>query len=950
MARKKRTGAAATSEESAVANPTPVPQKAEKAAPKHEANAPPSDQAHARDSTQELLAATAVVARQQVDTSNMSASQKKNLKKKIRKQEQRQQEAAVLAAVRPETAKAATGMAGHYAEQETTIRRRLEGLKRAVSQFQSGGRGAAGPNAKKLGQDFDSLLREIDATLERETAALQKPLSKRSTVQQLQQQIRDVEAQVQKQQRELQRQANQGQPGDGPSAGELRGCLEESLRYVVHLREQLILTQQQNELRVFRDRLTALKTEGESLLKALHAGGNSPGERGRGAGSPSNGTSGASGAKEAQWRRRLGDLARGPSADRQKREQKPEENATLPPLVVQHVNLGPDAMGLLFPGGQNPVLVRKLERSCGLIVDRHSGGAGRAGVVSVVGLQAPAVERCVAMLASLDEGMQPEKREKHRVVVEGRTIGSVIGAGGANLRRVEEENDVVVWAEGNEMIVMGATPAKIADGVRQLKEVVASPAASASGAGSPGGATSLTFPAPIARALAGPSFRAVLREVESELHCAIRAPKGGAEGVILVQNASPENAAAVAKRLKDEASKLVVKTISADGEKVLKLLKGNAPGFIASSREKDHVTYLRGENELTVVGPSAVIDEAVTAAEEGLLLLDRVTGQVTIPRNLSRVVTRAKRGHIEKATGVLFRPPRNPATGDLVLSFMGTKEQVEAAREMLNTVLKEEGFSEAMPVGKEMTAALLADRGQGVRDLEEQFGVTVSIERREHRLVVRGNEAAVQACLAALRERQDREFADEKDDSVVERVAVPKEQVAAIIGRHGARVRKIQTQSGVESIRMDGSEGVAVIRGSAEAVAKAVKLIEEALKEGTGAAQSGSDNEDQRTEDVEGGARGNRRGQRGGPVKRAPQKPLNVDASDETAFPSLDAAALNEGRSRPGAGRWKRGGRSAKPGTEEEAVNGVATQNGTHKREEEVPTGDAPNAGEVCCN
>ncbi|PFH34761.1 FUSE-binding protein 2 / KH-type splicing regulatory protein [Besnoitia besnoiti] len=907
-----------------------------------------------------------MVTRPQVDTSNMSASQKKNLKKKIRKQEQRQQDAAVLAAVRPESAKSGAGMASYYAEQEAGLRRRLEGIKRVLSQFQQGrsrsSAGGAAPNAKKIAQDIDSILRDMDATVQKEESVLQKPLSKRLTVQQLQQQVRDVETQVQKQQRELQRQTNQG----GAECAEVRGCLEESLRYVMHLREQLVLTQQQSEFRAFRERVAALKAEGEALVKGLHAGGgNSPGGSGEAASAPSS-------AKEAQWRRRLGDLARGGSAGGRREKRGPNgketegdgeaNGAPAAPLVIQSVHLGLDALGLLFPGGQNPVMVRKFERSCGVVIEKQSGGR----VLTVIGLQAPGVERCVALLKSLDEGMQPDKREKHRVVVTGRTVGSVIGAGGANLRRVEEENDVVVWAEGNEMIVMGVTPAKIADGIRQLKEMMAAPVPAA-GSGGNGTSMVLSFTVPVARALGGPGFRPFIHKLEGEYECSVRAPKGGTEGVVLVLNAGAENLAAAAKAIKEEAEKLVVKTIRADNDKVLKLLKGSAPGFSASAREKDYVTYLRGDNELTVVAPSGAIEEAVKAAEEGLLQLDRVTEQLTVPRSQLRVITRAKRAQIEESTGVVFRPPRNGAQGgaDAVFAFSGTKEQVEAARTMLETVLREEGYNESMSVSKEMTAALLADRGQGVRDLEEQFSVSISIERQNRCLVVRGNEAAVQTCLAALRERQAREFDEDKDDLVVERVPVRKDQISAIIGRQGARIRKIQADSGVESIRIDDADGVAAVRGSAEAVAKAVKLIEEALKEvpaaAGGAPHGGQDDgEEERAGEGEHHAparagRGRRGGHRGGAaihgVKRAPQKPLDVDASDETAFPSLDAAAVNGSKGRAG-GRWKRGARRAEE-VNAHVMNGVTEQNGSMKDEVDgvaSPGEDATIGSEVGCN
>lgn len=60
-------------------------------------------------------------------------------------------------------------------------------------------------------------------------------------------------------------------------------------------------------------------------------------------------------------------------------------------------------------------------------------------------------------------------------------------------------------------------------------------------------------------------------------------PKAGAEGVILVQSSTEEGSAGGAKRVADIAGSLVVRTVKAPNDKMLKLLKGNAPSFSPST-------------------------------------------------------------------------------------------------------------------------------------------------------------------------------------------------------------------------------------------------------------------------------------------------------------------------------------------------------------------------------
>lgn len=120
-----------------------------------------------------------------------------------------------------------------------------------------------------------------------------------------------------------------------------------------------------------------------------------------------------------------------------------------------------------------------------------------------------------------------------------------------------------------------------------FQDIIASPLPSSggNGGGAPAGAafTTLNFDAHLTRALGSPSFRSTLRDIESACQCSIRVPRGGADGVVLVQSSTEEGAAAGAKRIHDAAASLVVRAVKTPNDKMLKLLKGSAPSFSAAA-------------------------------------------------------------------------------------------------------------------------------------------------------------------------------------------------------------------------------------------------------------------------------------------------------------------------------------------------------------------------------
>ncbi|KAL8446919.1 hypothetical protein Emag_004525 [Eimeria magna] len=371
--------------------------------------------------------------RSAVNMAGLSSSQKKNLKRKLRKQEQKQQEAALHSAL--QIGAGAASLASRLSQYTQKWGRRLVEIESS----------SKGGSVKHVMEAADQLKKEMQETIDEEVSRAKRPINKRASVQQVQEKIRDVELTIQKQQKELQRamaqdsKADAGGSGKSPDQWTLQSQVEESRRYLGHLKEQLLLTQQQSDLRAFQQQASEIKASLEAVVKQAQKAAQQQASTG-------GGDTRRFQQREETWRKRLQEL--GATA----------QGGASPAAFVTHALQLPSeaSVVLLTPQGQPSMMLRKVERRFSVLVEKR-GSSERGVSLNIVAYTQEACENCASFLSACNFPQVPLGFETafNCVSLEGQNIGAFIGASGSNLRKLEAELDVLLWLEDNWITVLG---------------------------------------------------------------------------------------------------------------------------------------------------------------------------------------------------------------------------------------------------------------------------------------------------------------------------------------------------------------------------------------------------------------------------------------------------------------------------------------------------------------
>lgn len=384
----------------------------------------------AADGSEDSSPGSGMLQRREIDMTGLSATQKKNLKRKLRKQEQKQQAAELNDAM--QVGASAANLASRLNNMVEQWGKRLEEFEANISK---------GSNLKQTVEAAENLMTEMQETQDEEVGRAKKPINKRATVQQVQERIREAELTIQKQQKEQQKllgqQGKVGAEERQEAAAVLQSRLEESLRYITHLKEQLVLTQQQSDLRTFQQQVADLRRSLEHIIKQAR--------------------------KAAQQTATTTDNRRVQLLRRRLKEvgaTRPDDGV-VSPLATVNVSLPPESNYILLtPQGQPSLLLRKVERKFSVVTEKK--GAGDRGVtLSIISYSPDACEQCAAFLRACNFPQVPLglSTSPNCVSLEGQNIGAFIGSGGANLRRLEAELDVLLWVEDTWITVLGHEPA-----------------------------------------------------------------------------------------------------------------------------------------------------------------------------------------------------------------------------------------------------------------------------------------------------------------------------------------------------------------------------------------------------------------------------------------------------------------------------------------------------------
>jgi polyribonucleotide nucleotidyltransferase len=153
-------------------------------------------------------------------------------------------------------------------------------------------------------------------------------------------------------------------------------------------------------------------------------------------------------------------------------------------------------------------------------------------------------------------------------------------------------------------------------------------------------------------------------------------------------------------------------------------------------------------------------------------------------------------------------------TGGGVLRMRGSPQAMALARVAVFEITAATEWVQLAPNGV-VLRRLLGNAGAELRQLERQMSVGLNVSRADARVSVTGSAARVAETAALLRQ-----MASEQELETLEIEMEDSEAIAAIIGKKGATVRRIQDETGV-SITIDRREGEAEVEAEAGAEATA---------------------------------------------------------------------------------------------------------------------------------
>ncbi|OEH79181.1 KH domain-containing protein [Cyclospora cayetanensis] len=841
--------AAAPPETDTKASVTAATPKSFGSAAKEQADQSGGAAAAAAENTDAVVPPLGVAQRREIDMTGMSASRKKNLKKKIRKQEQRQQEAELNSAMR-------AGAGGStYASRLSQI---AQQWSKQVAQLEAScAKVTDGAGAKRIAESAAQLQKEMQEVQEEEVAGAKMPINKRSTVQHMQEKIKEAEQTIQKQQKEQQRAAGQ----QNKHGAEVRGAadatsdaqLEESLRYLAHLREQLALTQQQSDLRAFQQQAAELKATLEQIVRSAHKAvqqaANAPDNR-------------RAQQREATWHKRLQEVGAA----------FPEANG-VSSFVNASVALPSDASFILLtPQGQPSPMLRKVERKFSVLVEKKGLG-DRGLLLSIVGYVQDACDKCAAFLNACNFPQVPIgfSTAPNCISLEGQNIGAFIGSAGSNLRKLEAELDVLLWLEDKWITILGHE-ATVKKAIPQIKYVCV---------------LSLSqyvcvlslsqrlwqsqcrceFKSEVARAMIQGSARtrSKVQDIETAMGVTIlvRLPRRGdlsKTTTVAIRGASADECKKACAELEEVFGGFGVEVVECDRFKATRILRGTAVDF-SHIRSHELISLLRCDEGVLLVAPSEALRLAVEAVEAAMHQLSRATEVLEIKATQLRILDRGKRNEIETLSGATCKPPLLDGE-KATLTFTGHPDAVQKAVEMAQQIL-DEMKEEELELSVAAALCFLADKAH--RALEEEHGIRIRVDVPRERLIVRGSLGGYDVVADAIKRMED-EVA--RSGKVAHKIEVPREAVPAILGRQGANVRRLQSDCNLDSVVIDGRPQAVYLLGSQEAIDQAVVMVQEIVGNSTGTrAQNGVDGGDLGRRPRAVGGRGGGRGGRGDGVE-----------------------------------------------------------------------------------
>lgn len=314
---------------------------------------------------------------------------------------------------------------------------------------------------------------------------------------------------------------------------------------------------------------------------------------------------------------------------------------------------------------------------------------------------------------------------------------------------------------------------------------------------------------------------------------------------------------------------------------------------------------IKQKNGISLVGKKENIGKAVDIINNAKHSILSKTIRKKLSEEDSYLFNANYRNFIKNKTGATVKIFNKSDYKELHIS--GTSESIESALAIIEELLENKKCVE-VEISEKTVAFLLSGKAQKIKEIEVDTSTSIQINKNERVAQIYGHEDKI--CLA--KDILEQLVLDEKEglagsyhtkenyEEVIE-LSVDAENIGIIIGRRGQTINKIQDETYVNKIHVDKEKRKVYIYGSKKAVALAKEKVLEIMKRNKNQdsayspQERGADRYNKGSRNYRDGSPSYKKGRRTSAAKtgKTSSKPeatkngVYINTNDEEAFPSL---------------------------------------------------------------
>ena len=549
-------------------------------------------------------------------------------------------------------------------------------------------------------------------------------------------------------------------------------------------------------------------------------------------------------------------------------------------------------------------LSRKLEKEFHVVIDKSHDTHSKSDGCYIAGC-AKDVDACVARLETTDF-----HSGKKTLLLDGKTLSSVMGTGGANAYEIEKAHGVILYAPpGSVELTIFGTEKDVAKALKTIGDVrEISPSLSSSGSAIT--SDKLKCNTAVARALqsltsesstieetCGVSISvAPVSETPRESWVTVRGPNEGVANAISAMHSA--------------IGKMGFETVEGPSVEAVNLLLGGQNS--GPKKGLSEVRLLMRFNDLkrravvarvptdastsidVVTSNPEAMDEIVAELMDILAKVTHETVKFELDREHSRVWNATMCALVGSAAGVELTARRHD-DGSFALEVWGAARERASARLLIDEVQS----ARVIPVPEEVIKPMLENKCQVLQSLQTDATVTAHFGKFENELWLYGLEANKRTAVK-LFDQFVQSVRDSLLQATIKTIPIASDEIGKLIGPKGRVMLGIKDKAQLDEIRISEAEHKVYLTGSNSSIDYAVSLIEEELsaKKDTTVVQIGLAEDEATAAILSGAVNAAKIGGLMGANKtnewvseKAPevQEPVAMDSQD--LFPSLGGAS-----------------------------------------------------------